>query len=57
MLDALPLIEVEDAVEGAHNVLDDLWRHEPPYSRSRMQHLMDLIGKFNISHKALNYLY
>lgn len=57
MLDALPLIEVEDALEGAHNVLDDLWRHEPPYSRSRMQHLMDLIGKFNNSHKALNYLY
>lgn len=48
MLDALQLIEVEDALEGAHNVLDDLWRHEPPYPRHRMQHLMDVIGRYII---------
>lgn len=44
VLDALPLIDVEDALENARNVLDDLWRHEPPYSKTRVTNLMDVIA-------------
>lgn len=31
-------------MEKAHNVLDDLWRHEPPYPKDRIRHIMDIIG-------------
>lgn len=44
VLDALPLLDVEDTLESAHNVLDDLWRHEAPYPKNRIEHLMDIIG-------------
>ncbi|KAK9747136.1 Dynein heavy chain, N-terminal region 1 [Popillia japonica] len=44
VLDALPLPEVEDLLENAHNILDDLWRHEPPYPKARMEHLMEVIA-------------
>ncbi|KAK5644080.1 hypothetical protein RI129_007925 [Pyrocoelia pectoralis] len=44
VLDALPLSDVEDLLENAHNVLDDLWRHDPPYPKARVQYLMDLIA-------------
>ncbi|GJQ81470.1 btv [Trypoxylus dichotomus] len=44
IVEALPLPEVEDLLENAHNVLDDLWRHEPPYPKGRMEHLMEIIA-------------
>ncbi|RZC33067.1 DHC N1 domain containing protein, partial [Asbolus verrucosus] len=45
VIEALPLNEVEDVLENAHGVLDDLWRHEPsPFPTDRMTHLMDLIA-------------
>ncbi|CAH0554579.1 unnamed protein product [Brassicogethes aeneus] len=44
-LDALSFMEVEDTLERAHNVLDDLWRHEPPYPKDRIKHLMQIIGQ------------
>lgn len=47
VLDAIPLADVEDVLEKAHNILDDLWRHDPPYSKNRTAHLMELIGKQN----------
>lgn len=48
VLEALPLSDIEDTLEGAHNILDDLWRHEPPYPKMRIEHLMDIIGKIDI---------
>ncbi|KAK4887690.1 hypothetical protein RN001_003961 [Aquatica leii] len=44
VLDALPLSDVEDLLENAHNILDDLWHSDPPYAKIRMQYLMDLIA-------------
>ncbi|XP_015834463.1 cytoplasmic dynein 2 heavy chain 1 [Tribolium castaneum] len=45
ILDALPLSEVEEILENAHGILDDLWRHEPaPYPPERITHLMDIIA-------------
>jgi len=35
---------VEDLLEKCHNILDDLWRCDPPYSSDRMKNLMDVIG-------------
>jgi dynein heavy chain 2 len=36
---------VEEVLENAHSILDDLWRHEPsPYPPERMTHLMDLVA-------------
>ncbi|KAF5303585.1 hypothetical protein FQR65_LT08186 [Abscondita terminalis] len=44
VLDALPLSDIEDLLENAHNILDDLWHTDPPYPKIRMQNLMDLIA-------------
>nr|XP_022905741.1 cytoplasmic dynein 2 heavy chain 1 [Onthophagus taurus] len=44
VIDALPIIEVEDLLENAHNTLDDLWRHEPPFPKVRMENLMEIIA-------------
>ncbi|KAJ8913450.1 hypothetical protein NQ315_013829 [Exocentrus adspersus] len=52
IIDGLPTTEVEDLLEKSHNVLDDLWRHEPPYPKERLKHIMNIIasdvGKFVI---------
>ncbi|XP_017783105.1 PREDICTED: cytoplasmic dynein 2 heavy chain 1 [Nicrophorus vespilloides] len=44
ILEALPISDVENVLESAHNILDDLWRNEPPYPRIRIEHLMELIS-------------
>ncbi|XP_074038391.1 dynein cytoplasmic heavy chain beethoven [Leptinotarsa decemlineata] len=44
IIDALSINDVEDLLEKSHNVLDDLWRHEPPFPKDRIKHLMDIIG-------------
>lgn len=39
--------DAEDLLESAHNVLDDLWKlDEFRYPQQRMEHLMEVIGKF-----------
>ncbi|XP_018579489.1 cytoplasmic dynein 2 heavy chain 1 [Anoplophora glabripennis] len=54
IIDGLPINDVEELLEKAHNILDDLWRHEPPYPKDRIKHIMDIIaadvGKFTIVH-------
>ncbi|KAL3266580.1 hypothetical protein HHI36_010744 [Cryptolaemus montrouzieri] len=44
MIDTLTTDEVEEVLELGHNVLDDLWRHKPPYHIDRMKNLMDIVG-------------
>ncbi|KAG5867052.1 hypothetical protein JTB14_004846 [Gonioctena quinquepunctata] len=44
IIDALSINDVEDLLERGNNVLDDLWRHEPPFPEDRIRHIMDIIG-------------
>ncbi|KAH1021193.1 hypothetical protein HUJ04_010735 [Dendroctonus ponderosae] len=44
IIESLPVSEVEDILERAHNTLDDLWRCNPGLPRDRMKNLMDIIG-------------
>lgn len=45
LIETLNPNEVEEVLELGHNVLDDLWRHKPPYHIDRMKNLMDIVGK------------
>lgn len=49
-MDALSINDLEDLLEKGHNLLEDLWKHEPPYPKDRMKHLMDIIGEFGCNY-------
>ncbi|CAG9863949.1 unnamed protein product [Phyllotreta striolata] len=44
IIDALSCADVEELLEKSHNVLDDLWKNEPPFPKHRITHIMDVIG-------------
>ncbi|CAH1183888.1 unnamed protein product, partial [Phaedon cochleariae] len=44
IIDALSINDVEDLLERAHNMLDDLWRHDPPYPKDRIRPIIDIIA-------------
>ena len=50
-ISALSMPECIELVEVTQDTLDDVWKqteHDPPYPETRMNHLMDVIGRWRV---------